>query len=113
MNKNYITIKTDRTRYRRIAEDDILYCKADGSYSTIQTIECNHLITKLLKDIESILVSDKFVRVNRSYIVNINKCIEYKTGSKPELLLCNKEIIFPSAKYIEKLDNIFCNNKTI
>ena len=108
MNKQYITIKIGRTRLRRIPINDIIYCKADGSYTNIKTIDCDHLISKLLKDIEQDLVNDILVRVNRSYIVNINNCLELKVGKKPELILCNNDKIIPSTQYVDNLAKLFC-----
>lgn len=55
-----------------VALRDIIYCKADDNYCEVFTTEKKILVTKPLKEIESLLLekSNKFYRVHRSYIVN-------------------------------------------
>ena len=38
---------------------------------------------------------------------NIDKCIEVKTGSKPELILENKEIIHPNIEILDEIMALF------
>lgn len=52
--------------------EEIVYCKADDSYCTIYTIEKAYVVTKTLKDVESLIDQANFFRINRSYLVNIN-----------------------------------------
>lgn len=61
-------------------ENDILFCKADGVYTDIHTD--SQVITQRmkLKEIEAKL-SDDFVRVHRSYVINKHK-IDAKKASK-------------------------------
>lgn len=55
-----------------IDERDIVYIRADGSYTHIILKNGNNLfVTKQLKYFESILTTDYFVRVHHSYIVNL------------------------------------------
>jgi two-component system LytT family response regulator len=49
---------------------DILYCKADGNYTTICTGEKKHLCSLNLGKIGEQLPQNGFMRVGRSYIVN-------------------------------------------
>ena len=108
MNKDFITIKVDRTRYKKIFIKDILYFKADRIYSTIKTFEDEYLLTTHLMNLELILNSEVFIRINRSYIANINNCIELKVGNNPELILSNKEVIKPSKQHLCNLEKLFC-----
>lgn len=107
MEKEFITIKIERSRYRKIYTDDILYCKADRIYSIIKTIEREFMYSKPLKELELLLNEKQFLRVNRSYVVNIAKCVEFKTGNGAELILCNNEIIKPTEDVILKLKENF------
>jgi len=61
-----------------IAESDILFCEADGVYSNIQTN--TKVITQRikLKDLDEKL-SENFVRVHRSYLVNKSKIDAFKS----------------------------------
>jgi two-component system, LytTR family, response regulator len=49
---------------------DILYCKAEGNYTTVCTGKKQHLCSMNLGKVEEILPKNGFVRVGRSYIVN-------------------------------------------
>lgn len=87
MERKFITIKIGINRYRRVFLDDILYCKADRAYSIIKTKDSEYTFCEPLKNIEPLFeMHDSFLRVNRSFIANLTKCIEFKTGTKPELI---------------------------
>jgi len=55
-----------------VSINDILYCKADDNYCEVFTKEKKILVTKPLKEVESLLLekSIHFFRIHRSYIVN-------------------------------------------
>lgn len=53
--------------------DDILYIEADRNYCTIVTTTSNYVLASTLKTMQERLPSSKFVRVHRSYMVNIAK----------------------------------------
>jgi DNA-binding LytR/AlgR family response regulator len=42
-----------------------------------------------LKDLEKLFTFNYFIRVSRSYILNITNCIELKIGLKPEVIMSN------------------------
>ena len=56
-----------------VAADDIAYIKADGNYALITTFLSQDLILESLLTLEQRLPADKFVRVDRSTIVNRTK----------------------------------------
>jgi two-component system, LytTR family, response regulator len=64
-----------RTGTLFINPDSILYCKADGNYTTICTGEKQHLCSLNLGKVEVQLPGNGFIRVGRSLIVNF----EYMT----------------------------------
>ena len=53
--------------------DDILYIEADRNYSILVTPKGTYLISTTLKVLEEELNCQKFIRVHRSYMVNISK----------------------------------------
>ena len=108
MNKEFITIKIGTNRYRKVFIDDIILCKADRAYSTIKTNDSEYVFCEPLKNLEEIFkMHESFLRVHKSYIVNIEKCIELKIGAKPELILENKEIIHPNSEILDKIMALF------
>ena len=57
----------------KIELKDVLYVEAYDNYSFIVTAQQKYLVSSTLKDMESKLPSNDFVRIHRSYIVNFNK----------------------------------------
>jgi len=59
-----------RTGTLFINPDDILYCKAEGNYTTVCTGKKQQLCSMNLGKVEELLPDNGFIRVGRSYIVN-------------------------------------------
>ncbi len=53
-----------------INPENILYCKAEGNYTLISTIEKQHLCSINLGKVSEMLPENGFVRVGRSFIIN-------------------------------------------
>jgi DNA-binding LytR/AlgR family response regulator len=69
--QDYFFIKKDSV-LTKVPIKDILWIEALGDYITIHTKDQRFLLHATLKAIESKLPSNKFVRVHRSYIVQID-----------------------------------------
>lgn len=52
---------------------DILFVESMGNYVTINTPSKKHTVLMTMKEIEGKLPSNTFVRVHRSYIINLNE----------------------------------------
>jgi len=74
--------------------DEIIFIKADGDYISINTANGSWLKEQTMKYTEEVLPPDRFVRIHRSYIVNIN-CISRieRYGEKQQVVLHNNEKI--------------------
>jgi len=57
----------------KVKYDDIVYIEGSQNYISLIMENCNHLTYLTMKEIEESLPADKFIRVHKSYIVNINK----------------------------------------
>jgi len=57
----------------KVKYDDIIFIEASQNYITLNMEQCKHLAYLTMKEIEKNLPNDKFIRVHKSYIVNINK----------------------------------------
>jgi len=69
-------------------EDEILYCKADGNYTTVfKSDDSNLLISKKIKDVEALLPQVSFFRVHQSYVVNLKTIKEYVKNEGHYLVL--------------------------
>lgn len=60
-------------RYVRISCDDILFFENVGDYVRIKTTSGQHIIYGALKSVDEKLTDPRFLKVHRSYIVNLQK----------------------------------------
>jgi two-component system LytT family response regulator len=67
---------------------DIIYCKADGSYTNLILKGNQHvMVCKNLKDFENILVDSGFCRVHHSSLVNLRHVQKYIKGDGGYVIL--------------------------
>lgn len=93
-----ITIPT-QDGFEVIDVNDILFCKADDNYTEIHMESSKKLVSKTLKYFEDILTEYSFIRIHKSYLVNVNSIIKYKKGKGGSVLVSNgKEILVSSSK---------------
>lgn len=96
-----------RQGYTLISINDIVYCEADGNYTSITSVNSDMATTSLnLGRIEKEISDHKFFRVNRSVLVNTDFLTSLNKGEKKCILKnSNKEYIFHiSAKRIKALE---------
>lgn len=60
-------------KMEKLLLEDILYIEADRNYCTIKTIATAHVLSNTLKTMEEKLPTSQFIRVHRSYMVNMSK----------------------------------------
>lgn len=76
--------------------DDILYCKADGSYTHFFTTDNKTYITSNnLKKVENILQHSTFFRIHRSLLLNLKHIIQYNNSGEIKLTN-NKKLLVAS-----------------
>ena len=63
----------------KIPYDDLLYLEGFGEYVKVITVSKTHLVRDSLTDFEQKLPSDHFLRIHKSYIVNLNKITGYSS----------------------------------
>ena len=81
--------------------DEIIFIKADGDYISVNTAKGSWLKEQTMKYTEETLPIDRFVRIHRSYIVNINFISRIERyGEKQQIVLHNEEKIkISTARY--------------
>ncbi len=97
-----ITIPT-QDGFEVLEMNNILYCKADDNYTQIFLVDGHKkLVSKTLKYFEGILNEYGFVRIHKSYLVNVNFVKTYKRGKGGTIVLSNdKELsVAPSKKAV-------------
>lgn len=55
----------------KVSYNDILWLKGDGNYTTLVTRKSVISVRNILKDFESVLPAEKFMRIHKSYIVQL------------------------------------------
>ena len=68
--------------------NNIIYCIADGSYTSIHTADGKkYIISKTLKEMSGLLNNPMFFRTHQSYHVNLNYIKTYVKGSGGQLIM--------------------------
>lgn len=77
--------------------DDIVYCKADGSYTTFISTEGKNYVTSTnLKNVEKMLQKATFFRIHRSIFVNLKHIVEFHNSG--DILLSNGQRLMVSSR---------------
>lgn len=87
-----VILKTSDNVYA-VYEDDIIYCRSEGNYTTFYTQQMEKImVSKSIKKIEEILSEDTFIRCHQSYIVNKKHVLKY---NKQGVLVVHLDIKVP------------------
>jgi len=78
--KNDFYVNIDR-RLIKIHLDSICFVEAKGDYIHIKTEERNYVVHSTLKRIEEKLPDSLFLRVHRSYIINVKKIVDIEDNT--------------------------------
>ncbi len=76
-----------------IRVDEILYLEGQGNYTLLQDEKKQYLVCKTIKDFESILNPSVFLRLHKSYMVNVNKLVRYSPNDGGYVSLSNEKTI--------------------
>lgn len=101
-------VLSDYTGYSIVNISDIVYCKADGSYTEVYLIHGEKIITsRLLKAFEELLPEQTFFRIHRSYLINLNLIKRYNKVDGHQVIMENNIILDVSDRskkdFLEKL----------
>jgi len=70
-----------------VKTDDITHFDADGNYITLHTASKKHTVYESLSSLEARLNPDDFMRVSRSYIINLNCISELESYFNGEYII--------------------------
>lgn len=104
-NKESLFVKHNG-RIVRVKIEDILFVEAKGDYVIFKTEEKGYVVHTTFKNVETKLDENLFVKVHRSYIVNVNKVVDIEENN---LLIKNQVIPISRgqrANLISRLDPI-------
>jgi DNA-binding LytR/AlgR family response regulator len=101
-NADFIFVR-HKNRLQRVAINEIDYTEANADYVNLVAGEMKYVIHSSMKNIEAKLPSRQFVRVHRSFIVNLSKV---KTVEENTLYMSTKGLTIPIGRlYKEQLMN--------
>ena len=83
---------------------EILFIVSEGNYSTIHSSDKKIVITKKLKELDSILPKEEFFRIHNSYIINLKKVREFLKSDGYVILENNHKIPVSRQKKTAFLD---------
>lgn len=105
--KQKILLPTQKAYYFLDAED-ILYLKADGSYTQVYQMNSKMtLVSKTLKEMENKLPDSLFFRCHNSFIINLNAIDSFVKSEGGKIIMKNKDEIKVSRNKKEELLNLF------
>lgn len=70
----------NKNSLEKVMHSQILYIMADGAYSKIITSQKEYVLSQTLKKTEDKVLSKRFIRVHRSYIVNVQNVDRISEG---------------------------------
>lgn len=79
-NSDNLFVKVN-SRLVRIEPKDILFVEAKGDYVLFKTKEKGYIVHSTIKNIETKLDPATFVKVHRSYIVNVNQIVDIEENN--------------------------------
>lgn len=106
--QDHIFLKADR-KFVKVFLDDILYIQGMKDYVMVYTAESRVITAMNMKTINSQLDSSRFVRVSKSYIINVSKIVEVKNNS---VMIQDVEIPI-GKKYKEHFLDNFIKNRLL
>lgn len=85
---NYFYVKSD-SRLVKVDIDNLLYIEAKGDYAIFKTEDNSYIVHSTMKNIMNKIDKSRFLKVHRSYIVNLDKIIDIEESN----LLINDKVI--------------------
>jgi DNA-binding LytR/AlgR family response regulator len=70
-----------------IDQDQVFYVQAEGDYSRVHVYDRSYLSTTSLLDLERALPADRFIRIHRSFLVNLAKVASVRRAGVDRLRL--------------------------
>ncbi|UZR98482.1 LytR/AlgR family response regulator transcription factor [Chondrinema litorale] len=93
--KDFIFIR-DKGKMIKLFHKDINWIKADGNYTEIHTISKKYVVRSILKDVSKQIPSKQFMRVHKSYIVNLSNVETIKNN---KIIMSGNEIPIARSMY--------------
>lgn len=108
--EDYFFVKADK-KLIKVAHDEILYIEGLKDYVIIKKLDGKIITLQTMKSLEEKLTKEVFLRIHRSYIINLSK-INALVGNMIEMTVDGKTKHIPIGKsYRDQLHEIIDENK--
>lgn len=90
--------------------EDIVYCESDRNYTTFHLFDDRKiLVSKSLREYETLLPKKNFMRTHQSYLVNFDHVIRYEKGDKNYLVTTGEKQVPVAIRKKEQVLNFLSN----
>ena len=108
-NKDYLFIKSEH-KLLRINFDDVKYIEGMSEYIRIHLAGAKPVMTLLsMKSVEEMLPSDRFMRVHRSYIVNLSKVSVIERGR----IVFDEKVFIPISEQYKEIFQAYLDKNLV
>ena len=95
-------IFSTKNGFKAIQANTIVYCKAEESYTNIYTIEDDLLSSKSFKEICELLVEPTFIKVHKSYLVNVNYIKSFNSVDYTLEMITDAKVLVSDKSFTKK-----------
>lgn len=108
---NKIALPT-QNGYELLKLNSIVYCKSESNYCRVICIDGRtFLISKTLKYVEELINNELFIRIHKSYLVNLNYVVKFDKGDELKVTITNGEQLPVSIRKKEQFLNAILQKK--
>lgn len=95
----------EKGREYRVPVKDLLWIKAEGNYVVLQTAAARHSLRMTMNMLESELDPAKFIRIHRSYILNMDqvRSAQYSGNNEFSFLMSNGKRVLSGRNYKDEV----------
>lgn len=91
--KDQVILISDQDGFIIIKREEIIYCEAAKNYTIFKFAGGQKVATRSLGEFEELLTTHGFLRIHKSYMINLNKVSKYLKGRGGEVEMVNNEIL--------------------
>lgn len=100
------------TGFHVVSLSDIVYCEAEGPYTNFYLLNDKKIcVSRPLIDYELLLSDNDFLRVHKSFLINLHHTREYRRGEGGVVILSNDAEIYVSRRkkdiFLERIKDVF------
>lgn len=88
-----VILISDHEGFTIIKREEIIYCEASKNYTVFYFNDSQKVATRSLGEFEELLAAHGFLRIHKSFLVNLNKVSKYLKGRGGEVEMVNQKVL--------------------